>query len=403
MLGRTSDEIDDLFTSIIPRLTLRYETERSRLEASGGLDTRLYSDLSDLNALNRDIEYDAAFRVTPRLSVFSAGEYRVLEDTDEVEEGGRTLSLGRPDFQTTFARGGVRYALTRRSGVTLSGLFADFDFGRGDTGASQQRDSHRSSYSLALDRVLSARDTVRLTLTRADGAFDSTRFSPSSESSSHSLDLLWGRSWNSRWTSSFSAGVQRLESDVVDAQIVPLVPGDLPDSSPDDTTTSFVGSASLQRRSKRAALAFRYSREIRPSSGFGTDLTIDSLAASFERRLSRRWSLRLVGNWTLLRSATEQVFAIPAAPAFCVLFPGTVPAVQSGVLPVCAGVSDSAIDSQTRSLSVVLSWRTSERWSTFLRYRFRDQVNDGDNLTLEDFDKHMVSLGFRYRYDLDLL
>jgi len=53
--------------------------------------------------------------------------------------------------------------------------------------------------------------------------------------------------------------------------------------------------------------------------------------------------------------------------------------------------------------AVALSWRTSKRWSTFLRYRFREQINEGDDPRLEDYDKHVVSLGFRYQYDLDLL
>jgi hypothetical protein len=406
VLSRTDNTVDDFYTSIRPRATLRYETERTRVEASGALDSRMYSDLSDLNAVNREFEYDSSFLLTPRLSAFSGGEYRFLEDTDETEEDGVTLTLGRPDFESISGFGGARYALSSRSGLTFSGSFAEFEFGSGDITRSQQRDSNRSSYGGAFDRRISARDRLRLSVTRGNSEFDSTIASPSSESRSTAVDLSWGRTWSSRWSSNFSGGFQYLESDVVNAAIIPVNPGDLPDNQPDDTTTSFVGSANLERRSKRSSLDFSYSREIRPSSGFGTDLAIDSLGVSFERRLNRRWTLRLSGNWSRLSSATEQVFTIPVPETllgFCsTLFTGTVPAHRAG-FPVCAGVSDNAIDSETRLFAVALNWRTSKRWSTFLRYRFREQINEGDDPRLEDFDKHVVSLGFRYQYDLDLL
>jgi hypothetical protein len=67
----------------------------------------------------------------------------------------------------------------------------------------------------------------------------------------------------------------------------------------------------------------------------------------------------------------------------------------------CFAISDSAIDYQQAGFDLGLNWQMSRRFSTFLRYRFIDQTSGGDS-RIEEFDKSVVSLGFTYRYDVDL-
>jgi hypothetical protein len=115
-----------------------------------------------------------------------------------------------------------------------------------------------------------------------------------------------------------SVGVSQVDSgdDVSQFQPVtfdPGVGGVVPDpnsgvdTTVEDKTTSFNGTLSLIRNTSRTQTSLSYRRQTRPSSGFGSDVNVDNVAAQLTARLSRRLEMETRVSWSHVESATDAV------------------------------------------------------------------------------------------------
>lgn len=400
-------EQGDAFTEVRPDLELRYQGERGHAAAGVAARQRWWWDLDELDAFDREVDYDVSYQLSRRLNAFSSGSYRFFENTEELEAEDRVILGGRPDFELGSWNGGFSYAPDPRSRLSVSASFVSREFDQ-DSLLATRVDSTSMTLGVSYDRRLSPRDTLSLSAFRTHNEFEGASFQADTDSDTDSLSLGYSRIWGRRWRTGLNFGVRHLEAEVTDTSIEPIFAGELPDTRPEDTSFSFVGSGVLERQGRRSAASLSYTRSTQPSSGFGTDVDTDVVSGRLAYRLSRDWSLDVAGSWQRSKSATKTLFDVP------ILFfdpfqffddcrdLGGVPAARNRTIPVCAFVSDAAIETESKVVQVGLRWRTTKRWSTFLRYSYRDQTSSGDR-PVADFSKHTVLLGFRYRYDLDLL
>jgi hypothetical protein len=100
--------------------------------------------------------------------------------------------------------------------------------------------------------------------------------------------------------------------------------------------------------------------------------------------VTKRLTLRGDGYWQGYESVGDTVICVPVVGSIC--------------LPLKA---DNAIEAAVVAATGQLDWRTTERWTTFVRYTFMDQSAKSDRL-VDEYTDHRVVLGFRYDYDLDL-
>jgi hypothetical protein len=435
VLSSDRDERDEFVTDLSPELTLRARGDRGSLGTTGKLRARKYWDLDPLDALDRTFTVDGTYWLTPRLQAWSFASDLYRENTDEFEENGVIVAGGAPDLRQLSFSGGMRYLASPRTTITLTPQFSTYDFGDPEFSLARPRtDVSTGSVALGLDRVLSVRDTVGFELTGTDNTFEQPAGVSDTESFYQQARLRWTRSWSPTWSSTLSAGATQVLQDKADVSFEPVGGGSPLTVDLEDTALTTVGDFSITRSTLWTALKLRVTQSISPSSGFGTDLTVLTLASRFDWKLSKRWMFTVGASWSDSRSASDSLvatqpvsqledgsetvgdtlvtWAVPVCDARSrAVFTGREtppipnPVGEEDFLVVretaCFAISDSAIDYQQAGFDLGLNWQMSRRFSTFLRYRFIDQTSGGDS-RIEEFDKSVVSLGFTYRYDVDL-
>ncbi|TDI97678.1 MAG: hypothetical protein E2O73_10910 [Deltaproteobacteria bacterium] len=364
VLYRKNNEQSDLITRVVPKLRLDLEGDRGHARVWGRLDSRMYQDVTDLDAVDQFFGWDVDQRLSPRFSVYSEGRLAYVEHLDPVEEG---FGDGRPDQRRLQAQAGLRYALTPASSLSASFGYLELDFSFADIEpANGRRDSESRWGALSYVRNLSPRDQILASLSYQETDFSSVGSglvglaSETDETLAGSIG--WSRAWSPAWTTRFTAGLRRLESETEAA---------------DDRTLGLVGGVELTRTFERGSLSLSYERESRPSSGLGSTLDTDNFEASYRAQLSERLSLKILGEYDHYRSATESRLETPL-----------------GSITI-----DDEIDTTTLTASVRLDWRIRKRLFTFVSYRYRDQSSDGVR-PVGEYYSHRVMLGFQYAYPI---
>ena len=383
VLYREKNEESDLVTRVTPKLSLDFEGDRGHARVWGGLHSRMYQDVTDLDAVDRFLSWDVDQRLSQRFALYSEGSLAYFEDLDPVEQGD-FFGAGRPDQQNLRAQAGLRYALTPASSLSASFGYLDLDFSFGDTEpANGRRDSESRFGALSYVRNLTPRDQILASLSYQETDFSRVGSGLIGIASETSETLAgsagWSRAWSPAWTTRFTAGLRWLESET---------------EATDDRSLGVVGGVELTRAFERGSLILSYERESRPSSGLGSTLDTDNLEVSYRSRLSERLSLKIQGGYSHYRSASETLIG-KGAPLFGFICP--VGSVNLG--GVCVAQIDDEIDTTLLTGFVQLDWRIRKRLSTFVSYRYRDQSSDGTR-QVGEFDNHRVMLGFQYAYPI---
>jgi opacity protein-like surface antigen len=393
VLRRDKAEESDLVTRIEPKLSIAQEGERGHARLWGGLNSRIYQDVSELDAIDRFLGWDVERRLSPRLSAFSDGRFAFYENLDRVVDDGIVLGGGRPDERLLRGEAGLRYALTSVSSLSASFGYRERDYSSGDTErTSRRRDTESRWGVVSYGRALSPRDRISASL-----ALGEAEFSDIGTGSETNRQLegtaQWARAWSPAWSTSFSAGLRLLE---------------LETEAGEDRNVGAIGAAAVTRKFQRGELSLSYRRETRPSSGLGSSLDTDRLRASYATRLTSRLRLAISGDLYRYRSAGDSIVQTrPVSSAFSfvdgslVLTDVTCEAGDVDLGTSCFREVDDEIDSKTWTALVRLDWRIRERFFTFVSYRYRDQISDGTR-SVGEFDSHRLMLGFRYAYPVDL-
>jgi hypothetical protein len=351
-----------------------------------------------------------------------------------------------PELNTQQWSGSLRYLVSPRTALTLSPSFADWDFGASEDPNSEERnDSRSTSLTAGIERSLSVRDTIGLDLTEADNEFDQDAGIADSESTYQQAKLRWSRVWGALWSSSLSAGATRVQQSGQELDFQELPGESDPARGIDDTAFSGVGELLIARQTPRTMFQLVGSQTVSPSSGLGTDLTVLTLSSRFDWQLTRRWTFTAGAFWSDSQATGETlVFTVPTGTRGDIIVPSAgappslldfktcgggasaisteddqglsvavdaegnpildgqgIPVIGRRVGTACMGATDTAVDYQQQGLNLGLSWRMTRRFSTFLHYRFLDQSTGGDT-DLDEFNQNVVSVGFTYRYDVDL-
>lgn len=378
-------------------LELSREGARGHARFRLGVRARSYWDHSEINAVDRFVGGELERLLTPRLAAFTSGHFDYYPERDEFETDGQPQLAGdRPDWKGYGLTGGLRYALDAVSTLTLSSTLDSVDYGQGDLGDDFfERDRRSYLSALAYERYLSERDAIGITVSYADDWFDEAEGSAGEETSRVVSGIAsWSRAWSESWSTSLGGGVRwaSLHQDELEGLFLP-VPGI--DLSPSDRSFGFVGSAGIERKTSVSTLSLAYGREISPTSGYGGQADVDTLSASYERRLAERLTVRLEGFAQRYESAGDTV-----VPGRLVIIIDPISGLEVARLFVPL-LTDSAIDARLMGAGLRLDWRLRKHWSTFLRYGFLDQQSDGDR-AIESFDAHRVTVGFRYALPIDL-
>jgi hypothetical protein len=449
VLTRETNEIDDQVTTVTPELSLRARSERGSIGGSGRLNWRKYAEVDALDALDRAFTLEGDYWLSPRLQLSAYGRDAYYQNTDEFIENGVPVLGDNPELDTLQLNGSLRYLLSPRTALSLSPTFSDWNFGSSDDpDADERSDSRSRGISAGLERSLSAKDAVGLSFTEARNEFQGDPGVSDNESRYHQARLSWSRTWGPVWTSALSAGATQVKQDGQELDFQEL-PGERdPSSDIDDTSLSGVGELLLTRRTPWTTFQLSASQSVTPSSGLGTDLTVLTVSSRLDWQLNRRWTLSVGAFWTDSQ-ATGEVLAfttpidtrgdiivndptipddptllfqhyvcdsrsaaittgVPQGASFAFDADGNLifdslgnPVIGERIGTACMGATDSSVDYQQTGFNLGLSWRMTRRFSTFLRYRFLDQSNGGDT-ELEEYNQNVVSLGFTYRYDVDL-
>jgi hypothetical protein len=390
-VGNTSrDEESDVVTFFSPSVALSHEEGRGHTKLLLGLRSRSYWDHSELNSVDRYVRGDFERMLTQRLTAFSNGRYEYFPDRDVFDDGGDPgLEGENPDWKRWDLSGGLRYALSPLSSISVSAGFSGDAFSKGDSDPSFFR-RDRDSYfgSVAYQRYLSERDEVSLTMSYSDDRFDGggTTSNPTSLTGEEtnrvaSAFASWNRAWTRRWSTHFAGGARWVS---IDQDSIPGIRCFPTDCGSSDSGAGFVGSAGVQYETKLSELGLSYSRETRPSSGYGGNVDVGTVSGRFRRQLSQRMSVRGDAYYQRYASVGETSVPFLCSTTACL-----------------TQFTDSAIDADLLGANLTLDWRVGEHWTTFARYSYRDQTSEGDR-DVSEYESHRVTFGFRYALPIDI-
>lgn len=443
-----TDETDaesDLATTVAPKLSFVYRGERG--SGSAQLEGRFnqYWDQTDLDSFDRSASYDVEYMLTPRFSLGSTARYDYLENTDDYDLA-RDVVAGRPDTEYLSWSATGRYSLDARTSLSLSPSYSwsevsdqelpycfigsvrvrsetppcGFVLGPPVDGVVtriqtvqpvlQASETRVFGGRFGFDRSLTARDTGSLTFGHSLREFE--RGAELGESSSDRDNVVesalvgWRREWTPTWSTRISLGVESVRNDsqpidVRDYGFQPVPGGESTLPAFDDTTLIGSGTVGIEYEGRRSEFLLSYTRESYPSVSYGTSLDAQTVRAAFSHRLNSRLTFDAGGYFVHESSIGDVVDLFDAGPNAADPCPGDPVAVISNASVRCLGFSSRDVSQDSLSLSTGLNWQMTRRFSTFLRYSWFDRSGGGD-VVVPEYDKSVVTLGFRYGYDIDL-
>ncbi len=413
--SQSSREIDDWVTRVSPSLSLISESRRGRSQFTVGSNAAIYRDLSDLNTLDPYADYDVSWNLTPRLELIGDGYYRVLDNTDPVEVAGFSVHNGRPDLVRYRLSGGTRYQLSPLSQLTASYAWQGETFDETDF-SDFNRDLVSSIFSLAYQRNLTPRDQFFSNASLSFTNFGDIEVDPAAgrpngraEQDDTQLALLagWSRLWSPSITTSLQGGIRVLETEgsgLTNVVFPGLEPRDL---ALDERSTAFVGAASIARSTARSSLEFSINQQTRPSSGRSGSIDVRTFSLGYTRQLYKRVFLRATAALSTQESASDNFAVVdrffffdPSGNLQSNCSGRDVGTRQPAGTQVCAIEVASAIDEDITHLNITLDWRMRRRLTTFLSYDLVDR--DSSSVLGRSFNNHLIRVGVRYAYDIDV-
>jgi hypothetical protein len=454
-------------TVVRPALRLENTGTFGHARLDGWISSHTFWQESKLDGVDRGVTGDFDRTILPRLSVFGDGSYQRVAPHSEIRgpdvvtisggapgvPGEPVISPGQliegdvPNVDLGQGQFGVRYLLTPRSKLTLSGGPFTIDYLSNPIGRTDLRDRNGWFGSVGFEHALTALDTLTVELGANSTAFDNAiqaqvpiadPFDPHTvdvntgkvTSDQLSLSLGWRRTWSELWTTSVSLGGRRLRSDTrnssepVTRVSVATAGGQPPDSLglagfTDYVPTNFsdvgplaIGEITIERVLPRGRAFLSYSRETRTTSSLATNnVNVDTASLSYVHRLSERATFTLYGAFEHYQSAdknpsfsaatyTPDSFNPITGPAFTCTT-GTLVEYGSGPNKSgqCRTDHQQTLVSDSWNAAARLDWQLKKRLYTFVVLRYVDRTGDAQ-LFGNPFNKFNVGVGFRYDYGL---
>ncbi len=429
VLSRETDERSSWVTRTRPGITLSARDEKGTLDLDLGLTFRNYWSLRDIDGIDQHYALRGKRKLSDRFEMDLRASHRVADNRDDIFENvdgsDFLIQSERPDVIYDEAIVGARYALTSRTN-----LVGSFDYERREYDDNrlirdtQVRDLDTVGGSIGLEHVLTPLDQLSLSygVSRSDqDPASSVSSVPDQRDELGTLTLAWTRAWSPKWSSRASVGQRWIDAERFDVPVVVfdvqeiVIPGsgsvrlltnpravELDES---DSSSGLVGSLSLTRQLPRGDLTFGLSRDARTGGAGATtssSIEIHTFFAQLSHRLSDRVKLRLSGSFSDYESIGE--FDVPILPNaqfddFCV--PGSrrrqVPGATGNEAIWCTVEATSEVDLEQLRLDLQVDWRMRKDINAYARFSLIDQ--DSKGRTLRSFERHRISVGFRYQFD----
>lgn len=462
IFGQPTNEQGSPITIVRPALHLENTGTLGSAHLDGWISSHTFWQESTLDGVDRGVSGDLDRTIFPRLSVFASGSYQRLAAHAEIRgpdvitisetpgvpsepviSPGQLIEGDVPNVDLGQGQLGVRYLLTPRSKLSVSGGPYSIDYLSNQIGRADLRDRFGWFGSVALEHSLSALDSVSLELGANSTDFANALlaevpindpFDPHTAelntgavtSDQQSVSLGWTRSWSELWKTSVSVGGRRLHTKTKDAsqqvtRVGPTASGgdslglaqftDFVPASFDDVGPGWIGALSIERVLPRGVAALSYSRETRTTSSLASsNVDVDTISASYVHHLSARVELTLLGSFEHYVSANNSPSVVGATytpdsfnpitgPEFTCAS-GTLVEIGSGASKAgqCEIGNKQTFSSNLWYASARLDWQLRKHLSTFVALRFVDRKGDVQ-LFGNPYNKFNVGLGFRYDYD----
>jgi hypothetical protein len=434
----SDDDEGSLVTTVSPALWFENQGEQGHARAGVTARARNVWRESDLSGIDVLMRGDFEHKLTPRLTLFGDGAFDQYSGYDEITEGsattpgqpGNILLSEQPSWKRDHVGGGGSYLLTERLSLTAKAYAGRVNYESVDVGASTAgyyRDRTMLGGGTILAYQLTALDQLIF-----DVGLDDTDYQDigggTNDTAIWSTQVGWNRIWTQAWTSRAKIGFSVTDTQldgaplggsyfgcIVNGQFVATCPVSLGTQDVDASSSALIGELALKRSYSRGAVELSYARDTRSTSGSGrTNFDIDSLTLSWTHRLAERVRLRLIANYSMYDSVTDE---IPSYPALFSLSGGATPFCPSGGVAQRVGTTLPAVyqcvggsSSETRDYASViarLEWQLRRRLSSYLTATYRSSQTDQErgnfgSITTEDLDKYTIAAGFRWYHDLGL-
>jgi hypothetical protein len=345
ILLSVDDEVSSSIITVIPSLTLDYQTLLSNLRFEADWQFLSYLDESDLDRTNQYYRLSGDRRLTERWSASAnANFFRDTTLNTYLQETGRVFERVERDYLE--AGGGLAYDMTQVSSISAG---YRFQTARYDNDRFTDYDNHNVNLYYG-HRLKNERDTISI------GPSYYRRTNDRNEVDSFSLDLGWTRRWTSITRSVASIGVRhtnvKLKSDNTDFDSVGVKAGLVITSQGLASTTTF-----------------RYFHDLRTTVE-GEDVNVDNLSLDYRRSITERFGMglnaRLVFSYRL---GSEQ---------------------------------SNLNDARYYWLEPYLSYRFTRNLDMSMRYRYQNHVEFLDNGNDRTRERNSVWLQLSYAFPITL-
>lgn len=267
----SADAKDDFAASVKPGVGLNYEMELFKFNSLAEVDFKRYFHETDFDRTNQHYLLGADYQAHPRWTLFTNGDYRKDETTDQqFEETGRVFNRRRRERYQ--AGGGVRYNLTELTDVGTTFTYVKVNF-------SSDFDDDYYRYTVQLPYRKKFQNQI-----------DTIRFSPAyshynSDDNEKADDFR------------FTFGWERLISETLtfDMNIGPRYTDIKQKDGSNNSRFGAVGSIGLTKTGETFTGEISYSHELRPTTT-GEIANVNRLFVSADKRLTERFGFKFGGN-----------------------------------------------------------------------------------------------------------
>lgn len=352
-----TDKIDDYLATISPALSLRYASERLKLNSSLALDVLRYNDETDLDDEYQRYRLDGEYLLTEKLSLTGQGSF--TKDTtleSELEETG--LVNFRQDRRRYTLGGGVGYRLSE-----VNSWQFDYSFGQTNYDGYQNIDYEFQTVSYTFQhRLANMRDIIILQ------PYYYYYDSKVSQVDNYGLMLGFEHPFNETLHLSLHTGVRYTESsyDRQQVRLVEIAPGifafALVTETENDNNWGGVADISLKKTAERWTAELGYSRDLSYGSS-GESIEHDRFRFHGSYNITSRWQARLSTSLSYSQSDSNY--------------------------------SDE--DSRYFNLTPGLSYKLTEQHSLTLAYSYAE-VYDKTLSSNRHYDRNRIWLSLNFRF-----
>ncbi|MCG8588216.1 MAG: hypothetical protein MJE66_02920 [Proteobacteria bacterium] len=263
--------------------------------------------------IRNNLQVGLNYQFAPTLASELLGTFRIDEFDDEE----------RFDQQVVSAMGRLNYFASPRLSVGVGASFTYQDFDETDDGLRSQPGSTTLFYQGIASLAYQITPQLQLSLQGGPTFIDADQQDPADEfpvpilasaqvvdfptriaffqpDTGERLFLDTGPPYNDVFPGGSPVGFQQL------TRVVTYENGNVP-NGPDDSRTTFFGSASLRQRWKTAQAGLTYQRSESGASGLGTSTVLDTVTADVNWKVDEFWTLRVIGSWSKRESVSESL------------------------------------------------------------------------------------------------